>query len=157
MPSPFLGTLGTATCPTPLGRWPGAAGMCRPHQSYPAARQYVAGGNREAKDVLTPSFSTLIHTLKRNKIHWFLKKSSNRQKRNTISPSPRQPHSSTLHDFSLNAPLRHPLAPLGLLATYRSEGSSSLPPSPGAVKKNPTLISKAIAWGTFWVILFKAH
>lgn len=46
VPSPLDGQ-GSQGCPDPQ------------HESYPAAWQYVAGGNGEVKDVLTPSFLTL--------------------------------------------------------------------------------------------------
>ena len=51
--------MGAAACPAPLGRQ-GLQECTDPqHQSYPAAWQYVAGGNGEVKDVLTPSFLSL--------------------------------------------------------------------------------------------------
>lgn len=103
VPSPFPGTMGTAACSTPL-----AGRGCRDAQtlSISHTQQYVSMwlvvmGRPKMFCPLLPS--SLIHILKRKKIHWFLKKPSKSQRRNTIILSLWQPHSSSSHDFSLNA------------------------------------------------------
>lgn len=140
-------------------------GVAEPqHQPFPTEHQlvHVAAGNGGVKGVLTPASLPLNPYPEEDRNALVSDDPFQTAEEKYRYPTILQPQSSTWHSFSLHAPLPLPPPPSPYCTpeapdTDTSEGRGSLPPSLGAAKENPSPSSKAVAWGTFWIILFKTH